>query len=393
MTSLDYLLVGGGLQNALIASALAHHRPEARVGIVEAADRLGGNHVWCFHALDVQEAAGPFVEPLVVRRWPNYRVRFPAYERTVADPYSAVTSDAVHAHLSYLASAGRLELLLGNSARCVEPGRVELASGEVLRAPVVIDARGPDRFAHHPALGYQKFVGLELDVTPDSAPVEPLLMDATVEQSDGLRFFYVLPLAPTRVLVEDTYFSDGPELDTAAIEAEILRYASRTGLVVRGVARKERGVLPLPARAPVVVEHVAGLVRAGYQGGWFHPTTGYSFPLAVRVATIVATASGDELPRTLAALARRTASQQRFAALLNRMLFRAFAPERRRATFERFYRLPAETVRRFYALSLTGADRARIVCGRPPPGISARGLFSALASTGAIPQQPTETNS
>lgn len=392
MNSLDFLLIGGGLQNALIASALVHYRPSARVAIVEAGSRIGGNHLWCFHSEDVAAQATPFVDPLVVCRWPAYRVDFPSYSRVLDESYAAVTSEAVHDAVLHLATTGRLQLMLDRSARSVEAGRVELESGEVLEARVVVDARGPERFARHAAIGYQKFIGLELEVAPESAPTEPTLMDCTVEQRDGLRFFYVLPLAPDRVLVEDTYFSDHPELDDREIEAEILRYAAARGLVVKAIARRERGVLPLPARAPVANESRAGLIRAGYQGGWFHPTTGYSFPLAVRLATAIATAPESELSDRLRELAARTARQQRFATLLNRMLFLAFTPERRRAVFERFYRLPAETVRRFYALSLTGTDRARIVCGRPPPGISTRGLFSALANRSGENHPQPETN-
>jgi lycopene beta-cyclase len=379
VTLFDYVLVGGGLQNALVASALARHRPEARVALVEAAARLGGNHVWCFHALDVPESAGAFVEPFVVRRWPRYLVRFPEYARTLDEPYAAVTSDSVHEHTSALAQHGQLELFLDQAAKRIEPGSVELASGVVLRASTVVDARGPERFAHREAIGFQKFIGLELEVEPETTPLEPVLMDCTVEQVDGLRFFYVLPLAPGRVLVEDTYFSDGPELERPTLEAGIRDYAERAGLVVRGVARTEQGVLPLPARAPVLPANASGLVHAGYQGGWFHPTTGYSFPLAVRLAELIATTSARELPERIGELSARTARQQRFASLLNRMLFRGFAPGRRYGAFEHFYRMPAETVRRFYALSLTPSDRIRILCGRPPRGITARGLFSALA--------------
>lgn len=379
MSSLDYLLVGGGLQNALVTSALAHHRPGARVALVEAEKRLGGSHVWCFHSLDIPEPAVPFVEPCVTRRWAKYRVCFPSYVRVLDEPYAAVTSDSVHERLSLLAAAGCVELLLGTSARHVEAGRVVLESGVELRARVVLDARGPDRFMRREAIGYQKFVGLELDVVPESAPLVPTLMDCSVDQLDGLRFVYTLPLSPGRTLVEDTYFSDHPELDQRSLEARVLAYASESGLVVRGVVRRERGVLPLPGRAPIIVESQGGLVHAGYQGGWFHPATGYSFPLAARVAHVVATTSDAELPHGLRRLAARVAHQQRFAALLNRMLFRGFAPERRHAAFERFYRLPSETVRRFYSLSLTRADRARIVCGRPPPGFSARRFFSAIA--------------
>ncbi|HEX2674681.1 MAG TPA: lycopene cyclase family protein, partial [Polyangiaceae bacterium] len=225
MNQLDFLLIGGGLQNSLIASALAHHRPDARVAIVEAESRIGGNHLWCFHAEDVPEQAAPFVDPFVVRRWPAYRVEFPSYCRALEESYAAVTSDALHDGVLRLAERGRVQLLLGQSARRVESGRVELASGERLEARLVIDARGPERFARRAAIGYQKFIGLELEVAAESAPVEPTLMDCTVEQRDGLRFFYVLPLAADRVLVEDTYFSDHPELDDRVIEAEILRYA------------------------------------------------------------------------------------------------------------------------------------------------------------------------
>ncbi|HET7544035.1 MAG TPA: lycopene beta-cyclase CrtY [Polyangiaceae bacterium] len=392
MKQLDFLLVGGGLQNALIASALAHHQPRARVAIVEAESRVGGNHVWCFHAEDVSLEAAPFVEPFVVRRWPKYRVHFPTYARTLEDSYAAVTSNALHDALVGLSGRTRVELMLGTAARCVEPYRVELESGDLLEARWVIDARGPERFARTEAIGYQKFIGLELEVSPESAPSEPTLMDCTIEQRDGLRFFYVLPLAERRVLVEDTYFSDHPELDERVIEAEILRYAEHRGLVVKGIARKERGVLPLPSRAPVAVSSRSGLVHAGYQGGWFHPTTGYSFPLAVRLATLIATATEGELPLRLSELITRTARQQRFAVLLNRMLFLAFAPELRRAVFERFYRLPPDTVRRFYALSLSGTDRARIVCGRPPRGLSARGLLSAVRDRRVVFNPQPETN-
>ena len=75
-----------------------------------------------------------------------------------------------------------------------------------------------------------------------------MLMDATVEQRDGFRFMYVLPLAADRVLVEDTYFSDGIELDAAASRGAIADYVAARGWTVAAVDREETGVLPLPLR-------------------------------------------------------------------------------------------------------------------------------------------------
>lgn len=376
MQRFDYLLIGGGLQNGLIAAALAERRPSARVAIVERARTLGGNHTWCFHAADMSDDARSFVEPFVARRWPAYDVHFPGFARRLDEPYAAVTSQGFAERLRELHERGAFELFAGSAAIDVAPHRVRLASGTVLDAEVVIDARGPSALERPEALGYQKFVGLELEVEPSSAPATPVLMDARVAQTDGFRFFYVLPLSSDRVLVEDTYFSEQRGLRRAQIRAEILTYARSLGLVVRRVAREEAGVLPIPGRALVDPGCAPGLVRAGYRGGFFHPTTGYSFPLAVRVANIVAQSTSETLSQRALELARVEARQQRYAALLNRMMFGAFAPERRFGALEHFYRLPAETVRRFYALELNHLDRARILCGRPPRGFSLTRLFA-----------------
>jgi lycopene beta-cyclase len=114
-------------------------------------------------------------------------------------------------------------------------------------------------------------------------------------------------------------------------------------------------------------------LQAGYQGGWFHPTTGYSFPLAMRLAMHIAQrdAASVDGPE-LRALIRERDRQQRFCILLNRLLFEAFEPQDRWRVLERFYRLPVETIRRFYALDMSLTDRVRILCGRPPGGFSLR---------------------
>jgi lycopene beta-cyclase len=207
-------------------------------------------------------------------------------------------------------------------------------------------------------------------------------MDARLPQRDGFRFMYALPLAPDRVLLEDTYFSDLPQLDEQRLADEVLAYASRNGFEARGVVRRESGVLPLPISMPRLREPPpeAPLV-AGYQGGWFHPVTGYSFPVAVRLAQAVATSEPHRLrPQVWPALLREQRAQLRFAVLLNRLLFTGFATEQRYHVIERFYRLPPASIRRFYALRLTRGDRMRLLCGRPPRGFSLpRILASNLA--------------
>jgi lycopene beta-cyclase len=381
----DYALVGGGLQNALLALSLLAKRPRPRLALIERDSVIGGNHLWSFHAADVPDRARALIEPLIVAQWPGYAVAYPSYERRLASPYASVSSTRLQRVVERaFADDSGSRLLTGAGATKVEEHAVALSDGRVIEAEVVVDARGPASFRASGPISYQKFLGLELTLR-DAAPAEPVLMDARVEQTDGYRFFYVLPLGKRRVLIEDTYYSDDPQLDTLTLRQGIIAYATRRGMIAEAIEREETGVLPLPLSAPGALPITdRGPLVAGYRGGWFHPTTGYSFPAALRLAlTVAALPKGGVFGPELRKLAVEHARQVRFATLLNRLLFDAFPPERRWHALERFYTLPEATIRRFYALSTTGFDRARILCGRPPSGLSLRTFLRRRDRMGA----------
>jgi lycopene beta-cyclase len=202
-------------------------------------------------------------------------------------------------------------------------------------------------------------------------------MDATVAQRDGFRFVYTLPFAKHSVLVEDTRYSDTPHLDRAELRREIRRYGEDLGFRIRTIEREEQGVLPI-----VLSGNVDGLweggepgvPRAGLRAGLFHPTTGYSFPEAVRLADDLAAWGGPFRSAALYARirerSRRLWRNGRFFRFLNRMMFEAADPPDRRVIMERFYRLPEPLISRFYAGRLTWSDRGRILAGRPPVPVS-----------------------
>jgi lycopene beta-cyclase len=376
----DYVLVGGGLQNALLALALRARRPAARVALVEREATLGGNHTWSFHVGDVPETAREWVDPLVTRRWPAYDVRFPGLERTLQHAYATIPSDRVDAVVrERLAGAPGCEVIAGEAAVAVSARTVRLEGGRTLEGTLVVDARGPGRRPTSGGAGFQKFVGLELRLERTAAPTRPVVMDATVPQSDGFRFVYVLPLAEDRVLVEDTYFSDDDLLDREALRERALAYARENGLAPFSVVREEQGVLPLPWTGPLPRPEGSPLV-AGFAGGFFHPVTGYSFPVAVRLASLLASLPAERaFGPELEAFARRHRAQARFAHLLNWLMFQAYPPPSRWRVLERFYReMPEDTIRRFYALDTTVKDRARLLLGRPPRGFSLRLVWAHL---------------
>jgi lycopene beta-cyclase len=281
-----------------------------------------------------------------------------------------------------LAGAPVCAVITAAAAVEVGPRVVRLEDGRALEGTLVVDARGPGRQGTEGGAGFQKFLGVELVLDRPVAPARPVVMDATVPQADGFRFVYVLPLAENRVLVEDTYFSDTDLLDRGALRERALAYAHAAGLAPFSVAREEEGVLPLPWTGPLPRAFDPPLV-AGYAGGFFHPVTGYSFPVAVRLASLVASLPPEQaLGPEIQAFARRHRDQARFAHLLNWLMFRAYAPTSRWHVLERFYReMPEDTIRRFYALDMTVKDRARLVLGRPPRGFSFRRAWAHLQTT------------
>lgn len=365
----DVILVGGGLSGCLIVLLLAEYQPGKRVVIVEAGDRICGNHTWSFHQTDVSKQDFRHVEPLIGHVWPGQRVIFPSFERTLSTRYASIASKTLREAVYALQG---LDIREKTPVASLHPSKVVLTNGKTLWAPCVIDARG---FEPHAAikLGYQKFLGQEVELAQAHSETLPTIMDARVAQRDGYRFVYVLPLSPSRLLIEDTRYSDGGDLDDSEFRDAIQAYAAKQGWVVRKVLREEHGVLPVTLAEDVDLfwqERITGAAPVGLRAGLFQPTTGYSLPEAVRVADIIANDCHPLTTQTVLsavyAHARKRARTQGFYRLLNRMLFQATEPEERYLVLQRFYRLPQGLIERFYAGNLTTGDKLRILVGKPP---------------------------
>ncbi|MCG7599296.1 lycopene beta-cyclase CrtY [Halomonas sp. McH1-25] len=363
----DLILVGGGLANGLIALRLKLERPALRLLMLERDARPGGNHTWSFHAGDLDAAQHAWLSPLVGCRWAGHRVVFPQRTRQLRGGYASIFSADF---------AGALEDALGNDLwadTCVEsvqPTHVTLADGRVLHAGAVIDGRGVTNNPHV-ALGHQAFLGQEVRLALPHGLEQPILMDASVTQDDGYRFVYVLPFTADTLLIEDTHYVDGPQVDAASLRGHIQAYAQAQGWEIRETLREEHGVLPITLAGDIEAfwRDADGQPRSGLRAGLFHPTTGYSLPHAVRLAELIAGLDDLSAPALFAAIrdtACREWRHQGYFRLLNRMLFLAGRSDQRWRVMQRFYGLPEPLIERFYAGRLTSADKLRIVVGKPP---------------------------
>ena len=381
----DVAIVGAGLAGGMIALALKAKHPTLDVRLVDAADIVGGNHLWSFFGSDVETADRSIVAPLVAHAWRGYDVHFPAHARTIDATYYSIESARLDAEVRRVLPPHAL--MLGRKVLGASATAVVLADGDRIEATGVIDARGPGDLSLLD-LAWQKFLGRELKLGAMHKAPRPMVMDASVEQLDGYRFVYCLPFKPRRMFVEDTYYSDTPDLDLPLLRTRIDAYVAGRKWQVKAVEREESGVLPVAMGGDFEAYWRSGgarVAKAGMRAGMFHPTTGYSLPDAVRTAAMIAGLndfSGAKLHDATHAMARATWKSRGFYRMLDTMLFRAAEPEERYRILERFYRLSPSLIGRFYAGRSTMTDKARILTGKPPVPIvrAVRAIAGSMSS-------------
>lgn len=364
----DFVIVGGGLQGCLVVNALSHRAPDKRVLLVEQNTKLCGNHTWSFHRPDIERETFVWFKDLVDHSWGSYEVRLGDSIRPVAIPYGSISSDSLanKTNMVFL-SQPNFQRLTGSVAK-LSTNRLTLESGQEIAAKVVLDARGCDpRSLLDNTCGFQKFVGLEVFLESNWRSSRPCLMDDSADQSDGFRFLYSLPFSSRRVLVEDTCFSNDSQFKTEQSIDEIDRYLRREGHRSYRIIRRESGCLPMP----YAKQASAASNTIGYRGGFFHPATGYSIPLAANLANEIASANPESAEDVIANLRNQKRFQKSASLFLNRMLFQLVKPHHRAEIFRRFYdKLSTEAIGRFYAHRFSSTDMLQILVGKPPSGLT-----------------------
>ena len=389
----DIAIVGGGLAGGLIALALARQRRDITVRLIEAGDRPGGNHRWSWFASDLSLPGAALLAPMRKTEWDSgYGVCFPDHRRQLATPYRSLASADFAAALER--ELAPETLLVRRRAAALDAGGVTLADGSRISARAVVDARGFAPTAHLKG-GWQVFMGRHMRLKQPHGLIQPVIMDAEVEQLGGYRFVYVLPLSAQEVFIEDTYYQDHPVLDRSALSARLDGYAAAQGWDGELLGH-ETGVLPVITGGSFAAfqsaNRIPGVALAGARGGFVHPLTSYTLPFAVANALAIARDAdlpGDQLAARMDARARAHWRATGFYRKLGRMLFTAARPAQRWRVFAQFYRREEGLIERFYAGHSHWRDRITILSGRPPVPVTGalRALLSGPPPLNALPAQ------
>lgn len=379
-STLDAAIVGGGLAGGLIALALHRARPEFRIRLIEAGKTIGGNHRWSWFASDLSPEGTALMQDFRQTRWDaGYDVRFPRLKRTLETAYHSLASSDFHEGLMRMLPEAAL--MLGRRAASLDARGVEFEDGTRLNARMVVDCRS---FApsEHLRGGWQVFMGRHMRLDEPHGVERPVIMDGDVDQlaphgnGAAYRFVYVLPLGAHEIFVEDTYYADDAKLDRSALSGRIDQYCHGQGWSEGTPVGHEAGLLPVLTggdfKAYQDEVRIPGVAIAGARGGFTHPLTSYTIPIAVENALAIAREAdlpGTQMAALMEMRARSHWRRTAYYRMLARFLFFAAEPGRRVDVFERFYGLGQGLIERFYAARSPVRDRVRVLWGKPPVSI------------------------
>lgn len=355
------VIAGGGVAGSLAALAMARHRPEVPLLIVEERDRFGGD---CFHHLFTDEVDGEeqaLLASIPGLSWPGFYLAFPGLARNLKGAIGGFEPDAIHRAVTETLRPDQYRL--GTRIVAVREDALVLDGGETIKAEGALDARGAANLSMLELL-YETRVERQIRTTAPHRLDRPVLVDATIEQNLGFAFIQAFPLGEDRLRIAKLLVSERSQPDEAA-DARLDHYLGLRGWHTAEVEERCGLARPLPIGGDFSAFWRIGgarVAKLGLRGGFFDPATGRTLADGARAAMLLA-AQKDFAGTALHDVFEEQAKQLWRKRELQRSVNAAIAatpPDARRAAAERLYRLDAGTILRFRSDRLRMLDRHRI---------------------------------
>ncbi len=257
----DFIIAGGGVAGLSLAYHLINSPLRDRSILIIDRQRKNRNDRTLSYW-----GSTPF-DAIAYRSWDRLRVIGDDFDSTEACQYHMIRGFDFYQHVESV--MGDPCTFIEGTIETVEDGAVLLDDGRRYEGRWIFDSRIG---RNTPPIFQQHFCGWEIVTdTPAFDPEVPIFMDFRVPQSGELRFFYVLPLAADRALVECVQLSAaGASRGVKAYIEDVL------GIHAYRVVTTEGGATPLCAgRCTRRVSQ--RVMNIGTRGGRVKPSSGYAF--------------------------------------------------------------------------------------------------------------------
>jgi len=277
----DLIVLGGGCAGLSLGERLVESPKRAhRTIVIEARNAYVSDRTWCFW-----RTAPHRHDALVQKSWSRLRLRSARREVHVdcrETPYQMLDAGSFYARAERLIRDSTSVELQLDTRITAEPRRfgdhwVVSTSRGTLTGRQIIDTRPAAAPREGDAVLWQSFLGHEVECDePQFDDSTATLMDFAGCLDDGVLFHYVLPITPTRALVETTVFGPRPLSPAHLGRYQDAALNKACGRRTRTVVRSEHGVLPMGMR-PAPPPPGNGYARVGVMSGGARASTGYAF--------------------------------------------------------------------------------------------------------------------
>ena len=278
----DLIICGGGASGLLLALQILQDSffEQYQILILDRDAKTTNDRTWCFW----EKEAGP-LEHLVQQRWSQATFQSTSLKRNLdLQPYTYKMIRGIDLYqyaLPLLKDSVQfdwLEATVTHLDSDVDQTLVHTDQGTFMASRVFSSIYQPEWAAkqkQYPVL-QQHFVGWVVETENNCFdPDQITFMDFDVPQTAATRFMYVLPFAPNKALLEDTFFS-AKLLPQEQYEAAIHAYLQKMGAGTYTIVEKEKGSIPMTAY-PFHQNNSPSLLHIGTAGGWTKASTGYTF--------------------------------------------------------------------------------------------------------------------
>ena len=277
----DLVILGGGCAGLSLSMALAAQGGRCpRTLVIESRTEYTNDRTWCYWS--DRSVAVPYPTQ---HCWQSMQVAHAGQNVSLdcgSTPYRMVAAQDFYAAAQALIDRQpNMALSLGTSV-VGEPSRsggvwnIRTSSGNVM-ARSVVDTRPPQLPRRDGATLWQSFSGQEIECSEavfDPASLD--LMNFLPPDARDIAFVYVLPVTPTRALVEVTVFGATPLAPRELSVRLTASIAQRVGAASFTLLRSEHGILPMGLTETPSSEHPS-CVKVGVMAGGARPSTGFAF--------------------------------------------------------------------------------------------------------------------
>ena len=262
MKEFDYVIIGGGCAGLSLAYELEIHEKlkDKTLAIIEPRKEYKRDKTWSFW-----KVAPHNFDDCVKKNWENFSINIPGktnYLECKNFPYQSIDSGLFYEKIKNKLKKNENIFFFKN---------IE----EINKQNSLVFNSVPNVKKNHLNL-WQHFCGVEIKTDNDIFDEKIFnLMDFDCEQRESVHFFYTLPYAKNRALVETTWLSKMNDNSQKDYENQINNYI-KNNLKIKNyeITYKEEGAIPLfyPLN-----KNEKNKINIGTAGGMTRLSTGYTF--------------------------------------------------------------------------------------------------------------------